>query len=288
MRFIYINVYQYDHAVWDFSERKETPFESVCIAINFHFNLTKKEVLALSNDILLRESPAWFLSGGHKWTIDLDQLKRTVDACSDLEWLIGKIIVEPEYKYEQRPLSDRIEYTSTLVVTLMPEDLSRELFQMHTIKTDEPLPSLSYFQKDYPILGKNGFVIMQFSETKAHQEILNSIRSTLRKHSLAGLRADDKEYSDDLFTNIRTYMHGCGFAIAVFERLLADDFNPNISLEVGYMIAQGKPVFFLKDQTLKSLQTDLVGKLYRNFDPQHPGKTIPIQLEGWLRDKGLI
>lgn len=129
---------------------------------------------------------------------------------------------------------------------------------------------------------------MQFTPTRAHEAILSSVKATLTKFSLKGLRADEKEYSDEILTNIRTYMHGCDFGIAVFERLLKDEFNPNVALEVGYMMAHGKPVLLLKDNTLKHLHTDIVGKLYRDFDPQDPEGTIPSQIESWLRDKGLI
>jgi len=102
------------------------------------------------------------------------------------------------------------------------------------------------------------------------------------------LRADDKQYHDDLFPNVLTYMYGCRFGIAVFERLEEDDFNPNVSLEVDYMNALKKSVCLLKDKTLKTLQTDLVGKLYKIFDPQDIINTIPSELEKWLRDKDLI
>ena len=82
-------------------------------------------------------------------------------------------------------------------------------------------------------------------------------------------------------------MHGCGFGIAVIERLQDDDFNPNVSLEVGYMLALGKPICLLKDKTHKTLQSDLGGKLYRPFDTQDPEASIPPVLSDWLRDKGL-
>lgn len=78
------------------------------------------------------------------------------------------------------------------------------------------------------------------------------------------------------------------FGLAVFERLEEDDFNPNVSLEVGYMHALKKSVCLLKDRTLKTLQTDLVGKLYKIFDPQDPEATIPDELEKWIRDKDII
>ncbi len=35
-------------------------------------------------------------------------------------------------------------------------------------------------------------------------------------------------------------MHGCGFGVAVFEGIEEENFNQNVSLEVGYMYALGK------------------------------------------------
>jgi hypothetical protein len=54
------------------------------------------------------------------------------------------------------------------------------------------------------------------------------------------------------------------------------------------MRALKKPVCLLKDKTIKALQTDLLGKLYKSFDPQDPANSIPIELEKWLRDKDVI
>ncbi len=190
----------------------------------------------------------------------------------------------PEYK-RWGSTKKRAEFT----LTLMPEDLSRELFKENLrFSQEKQLPSLDKFKHEYRNTMKTGFIIMRFSNSNAHKDVLSAIRRTLSRFGLEGLRADEKEYADELFSNIRTYMHGCGFGIAVFDRILEDDFNPNISLEVGYMTALGKPVCFLKDRTLKALHSDIVGKLYRDFDPQDAAGTIPNQLEGWLRDKAVI
>jgi hypothetical protein len=148
--------------------------------------------------------------------------------------------------------------------------------------------SLVKFLQDYPYIHRNAFVMMKFGKTKTHDSIIDTIKSTLNKYDINALRADDKQYHDDLFPNVLTYMYGCRFGIAVFERLEEDDFNPNVSLEVDYMNALKKSVCLLKDKTLKTLQTDLVGKLYKIFDPQDIINTIPSELEKWLRDKDLI
>jgi nucleoside 2-deoxyribosyltransferase len=87
---------------------------------------------------------------------------------------------------------------------------------------------------------------------------------------------------------VLTYVHGCSFGVAVFERLLDDDFNPNVALEVGYMLALKKPVCLLKDKTMANLHTDLIGKLYRTFDPQDAFESVQPPLRAWASDKGLI
>lgn len=144
--------------------------------------------------------------------------------------------------------------------------------------------SLKRFERDYPDSSQCGFIMMRFARSRLHDEIAAAIRNSLQSTGLIALRADDKAYHEDLFSNVVTYMHGCSFGIAVLERLEVEEFNPNVSLEIGYMKALGKPVCLLKDSTLDSLPVDLLGKLYQTFDAQNPGDTIPTELGKWLRD----
>jgi hypothetical protein len=148
--------------------------------------------------------------------------------------------------------------------------------------------SMKSFVQDHGDPSKTAFIMMQFGKTAAHDKIVDGIRSVLNDHGIAAVRADDKEYHSDLFWNILTYVHGCDFGVAVFERIEAETFNPNVALEVGYMMALGKPVCLLKDKTLKNLHADLMGKLYREFDPQHPKAGIARELNKWAKDKEII
>lgn len=147
--------------------------------------------------------------------------------------------------------------------------------------------SLQAFKEDHPDPAEVAFILMQFGRTKAHEEITKAVKNELSEHGIVGVRADDKEYHTDLFPNVQTYLHGCGLGVAIFERIEAERFNPNVSLEVGYMFAMDKLVCLLKDQTLTALQADLVGKLYRAFDPQDPANTISSNLSQWLNNWGL-
>jgi hypothetical protein len=147
--------------------------------------------------------------------------------------------------------------------------------------------SLQRFRRDHSDPDAVAFILMQFGTTRAHEEITQAIRDELAIHGITGVRADDKEYHDDLFYNVLTYLHGCKFGVAVFERIEGNNFNPNVALEVGYMFALTRKVCLLKDRTLPSLHTDLVGKVYREFDTQDPQETIRPPLAKWLTDKEL-
>lgn len=157
-----------------------------------------------------------------------------------------------------------------------------------SINNPEIASGLEKIRQDYPVGKKIAFIIMKFGSTSVHQQMIQDIKDILAKHNIVGLRADDKEYMDDLFLNVKVYMHTCDFAIAVYERIVSDEFNPNVSLEVGYLLGMKKPVMLLKDQTLKALNTDLTGKLYKEFDTTKTKESINTAIEKWLKDKGYI
>lgn len=150
---------------------------------------------------------------------------------------------------------------------------------------NEIVESLITFRMENP--GVTAFIMMQFAKTETHRKIVNSIKETLAVKGITGLRADDRQYHDDLFPNVKTYMHGCDFGVAVFERIEDEVFNPNVSLEVGYLLALGKPICYLKDKSLKQLPSDLISKLYREFDTHEIQETLPSSLLQWLHEKGI-
>jgi hypothetical protein len=148
--------------------------------------------------------------------------------------------------------------------------------------------SLAAFRADFPDSSRLAFVMMQYGTSRAHSAIMAGIRAALDPHQFLALRADDKQYHDNLYFNILTYVHGCRFGIAVFDRIESESFNPNVSLEVGYLLGLDKSVCFLKDRTLRTLPTDLVGHLYKEFDPLECENTMPSALWKWMEDKGIM
>jgi protein-tyrosine-phosphatase len=141
--------------------------------------------------------------------------------------------------------------------------------------------------EQYPNPRANAFLMMRFADTDHHRTILSSLASSLSSHGINPLRADMRSYATELWANVRAYMDACDLGIAVFEQIDQDDFNPNISIELGYMIGRGKKVLLLKEKRLVSLPTDIAGHLYKEFDSFRIGETIPTCVLEWLRDTGV-
>lgn len=211
---------------------------------------------------------------GHKYGIRAWFLSSRIQDTSDA---IMERFIMPAVNYVEEELKSSI---------CKSEGAFEQLFETcQDIVPSEIHDSLSRFRKDHP--EPTAFIMMQFSDTPAHNAIVSAIKTTLTNIGITALRADDHQYHDDVLPNVKTYMHGCKFGIAVFERIENDVFNPNVSLEVGYMLAIGKNICYLKDKTLRRLPTDLISKLYREFDTHAIEATLPKPLTKWLQEKDI-
>ena len=123
---------------------------------------------------------------------------------------------------------------------------------------------------------------MRFGSTPEHSAILAALEKVSRETGVPLIRADHRLYHDDLFENVRIYLHGCSFGIAVFEDAEARGFNPNVSLEVGYLHALGKHVLHLKSSSLSKMPTDLLSKLYCPYDSANVDAGTKIFISDWI------
>jgi len=146
---------------------------------------------------------------------------------------------------------------------------------------------LPAFLKDNPDIQKNVFLMMRFRTGDQYTKIVDAIKTELSNYGLKVLRADDKDYTGDLWENVVLYILCSGYGIAVFEEIDVREFNPNIALELGFMIATNKRCLLLKDKRMPKLPTDVVGKLYKEFDTYDISKTIKSCIKTWVRDIGV-
>jgi hypothetical protein len=224
-----------------------------------------------------------FLHDYSKWSENFYPEKQPTSLENDFIRVIGLDLLD--LGYEEGDLNINFSHAGFDLPEIMLKNKIKRTASMFPIEIQD---SLKNFERDHPDPTKVAFIMMQFGKTEDHTNILIAIRKALAENKLAGVRADDKYYHDDNYYNILTYLHGCDFGIAVFETITKPQFNPNISLEVGYLLGLHKPVCLLKEKSLSALHSDLVGKLYREFDINNCEGTINRELNNWLFDKELF
>lgn len=145
-------------------------------------------------------------------------------------------------------------------------------------------PHLRQFLTDHPDFDRNVFVMMRFTDTPQMKEIYSAIRDTLAPRGMHAVRADDRDYTSELWSNIEVYLTCCKYGIAVFEALESPDreFNPNVSLELGYMMGRRKRTLLLKEERLPNLPADVVHRLYKLFDMFDITSSVTREVGRWI------
>ena len=131
---------------------------------------------------------------------------------------------------------------------------------------------------------RNAFVMMRYREEQHFKLIESSIRHSLKNFGLIARFAKDSALVDGLWDNIVLYMRHSRFGVVVFEDIDEREFNPNVSLELGYMYALGRRCLVLKERRMPLRPTDICGKLYRNFDVLALPDSISEQIEQWCEN----
>lgn len=143
-------------------------------------------------------------------------------------------------------------------------------------------PYWDAFLADHPDPENNFFVMMRFAPTKQLLEAHTAIKDTLASRGLKALRADDRNYTGDVWTNIELYMMGSRRGIAVFEDIEDRNFNPNVSLELGYMLGRQKQCMILKEKRLPNVPSDVVHRLYSSWDAFNTHATVSSAVARWV------
>jgi nucleoside 2-deoxyribosyltransferase len=147
------------------------------------------------------------------------------------------------------------------------------------------------FFKDHPHYERNILIMTRFVPgNKLLEELDTELRTVLKSYGLEPVRADDKMYMRDrnIWNNVCIYLICCKYGIAILEDRVADEFNPNVALEYGFMRALNKPTLLLADVGFRNLRADIIGTLREHFDITDMKGTIKKPIEKWLKELGLL
>jgi protein-tyrosine-phosphatase len=163
-------------------------------------------------------------------------------------------------------------------------------FQLHespsgsSVPNDNPVLQLRPFK----VAGSNLFFMTPFRDEPFYTEISDAVAEAVRAFGLEFLRADNPDLGGtDLWATVQRCMEASNFGVALFDAIVERDFNPNVSLELGYMMGIERHCLLLKDRHMERLPADLFGKLYKEFDSDNIRVTVLSEIADWLKQKHL-
>ena len=116
---------------------------------------------------------------------------------------------------------------------------------------------------DYPF-DKSVFLMIRYRNR--NRQLISQLKRALSSNGLTAILASEHNLTNDLYNPIACLL-SCARGIAVFDQSEeGQDFNPNVAYELGMMHLLGRDVLILKHSSLKSLHTDILMRLYHEYD----------------------
>ncbi len=139
--------------------------------------------------------------------------------------------------------------------------------------------NMESFLRKHPY-DKSVFLMIRYR--KRNKSLLQSIKQLLKKNNLNCILASDHQITDDLYNPIACLLC-CSRGIAVFDRPESNEkFNPNVAYELGMFHLLGRNFIILKNNSLISLHTDILMKLYQPYSNKN---NAALKIEEWLSRK---
>ena len=144
---------------------------------------------------------------------------------------------------------------------------------LHTIIAPSFAPikwgaGISRFLEEYPF-EQNIFCMTRFPSEESSdpiRDVVKTLREVVANHGLVLHLASDRQIDDDLFGNVAAHMWACQYGIGIFEDRADRGLNHNLMIEIGAMLVTGRRCALIKDKTIPSFPTDLVGHIYKPAD----------------------
>jgi hypothetical protein len=147
--------------------------------------------------------------------------------------------------------------------------------------------SLERLRRKHPDPARLGFLMAPPTQDRMSEAIVRTIIKTAARHEISIL-SPEGQFHADLWTNVRTLLHGCSFGIAIYEYAGGEEPRVNAGIEIGYLLALNKPVLLLQGRNVAEQPEDLMARFCVDFDEHDPAQTIPEQFERWLMNNGVI
>ncbi len=132
---------------------------------------------------------------------------------------------------------------------------------------------------------RNVFIMMHYGEHGDYERIERIVRDTLSLYGFKGTLARDHTYFRNLWDSVEHCIEYSRYGIVVCEQNpIRHEFNPNVAVELGYMMALRKEVLILKENEMQ-LPTNLQGLFCKKFSRRTLKKDLEKAIISWLSDR---
>lgn len=132
------------------------------------------------------------------------------------------------------------------------------------------------FLAEYPF-DRSIFLMIRYRDR--NEALVKNLRRCAVKRGYSIILAKDHSLTDDLYNPIACLLC-CARGLAVFDKPESGQvFNPNVAYELGMMHLLGRDCCVLKHATLKVLHTDILMKLYDQYDNE---SAAVARVDRWL------
>ena len=113
-------------------------------------------------------------------------------------------------------------------------------------------------------------------------QLIPKLRRAVSEHGLVMQVASDGMAEDTLWANVVTYMWACKYAIVLMDS--SDGLlNSNVLIEIGGMLMTGRRCAILRDKSVPTMPSDLVGHIYIPTDLSDHDASVG-EIHKWIRD----
>ena len=118
---------------------------------------------------------------------------------------------------------------------------------------------------------------------KALRDALDAASEAATSRGFDLILASERTLVDDLWGNVMAHIWSSSLGLTIFEARSDRGVNHNLAIETGAMLMSGRRCALLRDRTVETMPSDLVGHIYYAVDLDRPN-TVRMSVDRWLAD----
>lgn len=124
---------------------------------------------------------------------------------------------------------------------------------------------------------------MRFDDSPIMRAITEGARTAGARHGRDVIRADDRDYTGELWANVALCLRNSDLVIAILDEIEHPDCDANVMVELGFALGAGRRCLILVERHKAMVPAVLRHRLTRTFDGYDLPTSVEAEVDDWLR-----